>query len=354
MNFKDMSKQEIIDYVNGIRKKYEGKIAIPAHHYQNSDLVDLSDLVGDSYKLAVDCAKLSAEFVVFCGVRFMAEGAAVLAKENQRVLHPDPNAGCPMADMISEENAKTAFDKITKLSNKPIVPIVYMNSYVDMKAFCGERGGTVCTSSNANKIVKYYLDNGFNVFFSPDHKLGINTARELGLKDDEICKIKRDFSFEGNPATARMFLWDGFCHVHVDFNVEDVAAVREKYPEIKVIVHPECIEEVVNASDISGSTQKIYNEVINSSDDVKWAIGTEINFVQRLADNNPNKVIVPLRKSLCHNMAKINLVNLAEAIESIDEYYTNGGKLINEVFVKNEYKENAKIALEKMIEIVES
>jgi quinolinate synthase len=139
-----------------------------------------------------------------------------------------------------------------------------------------------------------------------------------------------------------------------DFSIEDVANIREKYPEIKVIVHPECLKEVVNASDSSGSTQKIYNEVTNSPDDVKWAIGTEINFVQRLADNNPNKMIVPLRENKCYNMAKINLVNLAEAIESIDKYYMNGEELKNEVFVEEEYRENARIALKKMIEIVES
>lgn len=354
MNFKEMNKQELIDYIASIKAKYAGKIAIPAHHYENSDLVKLSDVVGDSYKLAVDCAKLSAEFVVFCGVRFMAEGSAVLAAKGQRVIHPESSAGCPMADMISEDSALEAYGKISKLTDKPIAPVVYMNSYVDMKAFCGERGGAVCTSSNAKKIVKSYLDQGKSVFFSPDHNLGINTARELGLTDDEICLIKRDYSLEGNPATAKIFLWDGNCHVHVRFSVEDVEAIRKEYPGIKVIVHPECIEAVVNASDISGSTQKIFNEVTDSSDAVKWAIGTEINFVQRLADDNPHKTIVPLKVSLCHNMAKITLENLAESLAAIDAYYVNGAELKNEVVVSAEYRENAKKALKKMIEIVES
>ena len=353
-NFEKMTEQELIEYIKKIKQKYAGKIAIPAHHYENSNIVELADVIGNSYKLAVECAKLEAEFVVFCGVRFMAEGSAVLAGEGQKVIHPDVTAGCPMADMIDEDSAREAYELILKLSGKKIAPVVYMNSYVDIKAFCGEHGGTVCTSSNAKKIVKYYLDQGFSVFFSPDNNLGINTARELGITDNEVVRIKRDLTISGNPATAKMFLWDGFCHVHQRFTTEDVENLRAKYPGIKLIVHPECTEEVVNAADISGSTQKIFNEVTNSADDVIWGIGTEMNFVQRLADDNPNKIIVPLRESYCFNMAKINLKNLAESLEIIDKHYSEGAGLKNEVTVDSKYKQNAKIALHKMIEIVES
>ena len=354
INFEKMTDRELVTYIFDVRNKYKGKIAIPAHHYENSKIVELADVIGDSYKLAVECAKLDAEFVVFCGVRFMAEGSAVLSEAGQKVIHPDISAGCPMADMISEESAQITYDKILKLSNKKIAPIVYMNSYVDMKAFCGKNGGTVCTSSNAKKIVKYYLDQGFSVFFSPDNNLGINTARELGLTDNEVVRVKRDFTFIGDSKTAKMFIWDGFCNVHTKFKIEDVEKVREEYPGIKVIVHPECVEEVMNVSDFSGSTQKIFNDVTNSSNDVKWAIGTEINFVEKLAKDNPDKVIVPVRNSPCFNMAKITLKNLAESLESIDNYYTNGTDLKNEVKVDSKYKENAKIALKKMIEIVEA
>ncbi|MFO7896264.1 MAG: quinolinate synthase NadA [Candidatus Cloacimonadales bacterium] len=354
INLDKMNDLELIEYIREIKAKYAGKIAIPAHHYENSNLVNLADVVGDSYKLAVDCAKLEAEFVVFCGVRFMAEGSAVLARAGQRVIHPESSAGCPMADMISEDSARQAYDKISQLSPHKIAPVVYMNSYVDMKAFCGEHGGTVCTSSNAKKIVKHYLDLGYSVFFSPDHNLGINTARELGISDSEIVRVKQDLSLQGDPQTAKIFLWDGFCHVHVRFTTDDVQRLRQQYPGIKVIVHPESTEEVVKISDISGSTQKIFNEVTNSASDVKWAIGTEINFVERLAADNPEKTIVPLKVSLCHNMAKITLQNLAAAMASLDQYYQTQQQPANEVIVEKKYKQNAKKALQKMIEIVES
>jgi quinolinate synthase len=354
IDFEKMNDQELIDYIQKIKSKYTQKIAIPAHHYENSDLVNLADVVGDSYKLAVDCAKLSAEFVVFCGVRFMAEGSAVLAQAGQKVIHPETTAGCPMADMITEETARQAYNKISKLANRQIAPVVYMNSYVDMKAFCGEHGGTVCTSSNAKKIVKHYLDLGYSVFFSPDHNLGINTARELGITDAEIVRVKRDLTLQGDPTTAKIFLWDGFCHVHVRFTTEDVQAMRKKYPGIKIIVHPECTEDVVKISDISGSTQKIFNQVTNSAPEVKWAIGTEINFVERLAANNPEKTIVPLKESRCYNMAKITLRNLAKSMAEIDLYYRKNVQPSNQVVVDKRYRQNGRKALEKMIEIVES
>lgn len=332
------------------------KITIPAHHYQHPDVVEFADFIGDSYKLAVDCAKAESEFVVFCGVRFMAEGAAVLAKEGQKVLIPEPDAGCPMADMISAAEAEEAFDKISKLTTNPIVPVFYMNSYADAKHFCGKHDGSICTSSNAGKIIKHYTDQGKAIFFAPDFNLGENTAAELGIKPEEIVKINRDFSLENaeNAKTAKMFIWDGFCRVHQIFQVSDVETVRSEHPNIKVIVHPECSSDVVKVSDISGSTQKIYQVIHDADPGTEWAVGTEFSFVDRIAHEHPDRLVIPLRKSICYNMQKINLKNLHEMLLSIKEYYATGKEPIHKVSVTKEFKENAKRALQNMISIVEA
>ncbi|MCG8572773.1 MAG: quinolinate synthase NadA [Spirochaetes bacterium] len=355
----NMNKEELKEYIYSQKKKYGGKLVIPAHHYQTMDIIPFADFIGDSYKLAVDCSKVKAEYIVFCGVRFMAEGASILSTENQKILIPDIMAGCPMADMIDEKTANQVFNKISDVSNQPVIPIVYMNSYADMKSFCGQKGGAVCTSSNAVKIVKHYLDQGQSIFFFPDFNLGINTAEELKIAMSEVVQVKRDGSLMGfenqtDFSNAKMFVWDGFCHVHKEFTPADVHFVRKKNPHMKIIVHPECDKSVVELSDLNGSTQKIYEAIKKSPTHSQWAVGTELNFVKRIAHDFPDKTIIPLRESSCFNMEKITLNNLALTLNSIDAYINQSGKLKNQIEVNQEYRKNAKKALEKMICIVES
>lgn len=332
-----------MELIKKIRKKH--KITIPAHHYETDEVVNLADFVGDSYKLAVDCSKADSDFIVFCGVRFMAEGAKILAKSYQKVLTPDSKAGCPMADMINIKQAEGIFDKI---NDPQLVPVVYMNSYADIKAFCGKHGGAVCTSSNAAKVIKYYLNQGKKVFFAPDYNLGKNTAHRLNIPERQIVKINQDLSFSKNP-DAKMYIWDGFCHVHIVFSVQQIQKLREKYPAIKIIVHPESDPEVVKMSDKSGSTQQILQAVMNSKSGSIWGIGTEIHFVERLAKQNPDKTVIPLIPSCCYNMSKISEAKLRNTIKSIpNKKYSQ-----YEVEVDPQYIESAKKALKKMIEIVE-
>lgn len=355
MNIENYSDKMLKEYITETKKRLGGRLVIPAHHYIGKDLVDIADFTGDSYKLAVDVSRSSAEFIVFCGVRFMADGAKVLAGENQHILHPEPSAGCPMAEMIDEETAGHAVAKIGSLCDREIIPIVYMNSYADSKSFCGKKGGAVCTSSNAEKIVSYYLDKEKSLFFFPDFHLGHNVAKNIAIDDSLIVKVSRDLSLEDgkNIKKARMFLWDGFCPIHQEFEDEDVLNMRKKYPGSRIIVHPESKKSVVLLSDMSGSTQQIYDRIAASEKGAVWIVGTETTFVKRIADTFRDKTILALKESPCKNMVKLNLRNTAEAVKSVEDFIAGTGPLKNEVFVDIRLKEHAKAALQKMIDIVE-
>ena len=337
-----------------IKHRLGSRVVIPAHHYELDEVVELADFLGDSYKLAVDCSRTQAEYIVFGGVSFMAEGAALLAGPDQKVLIPDPKAGCPMAQMITAPRAKAVHDHLSACCDRQIIPIVYMNSHADMKAFCGAHDGTVCTSSNASKIVKRFLDEDKSVFFSPDFNLGINTANDLGIPRDEVVTVRRDGTLEGaDPSSARMFLWDGFCHVHKTFTLDDISRLRAKHPDIRIIVHPECEEAVVTASDYAGSTAMIYNTVRDAAPGTTWGIGTEYRFVARMAATFSDKTIIPLRESICHDMSRITLNKLTISLNSIEKFIKDEGPLIHPVTVSGELKKDARTALQRMIDIVE-
>ncbi|MCD4796870.1 MAG: quinolinate synthase NadA [Candidatus Cloacimonetes bacterium] len=238
--------RKLVDEIKSIRSKLGNSVVIPAHHYEFPDVVALSDFVGDSYKLAVECSRLDSDFIVFCGVKFMAEGASLLCKKHQKVLIPEMSAGCSMAKMIDIVAARMVYEKIRNEFNEQVVPVVYVNSYADVKSFCGEKSGATCTSSNAAKIITYFLEKDKTVFFSPDFNLGKNTAFKLGIKEEEIIKVYRDLSFDRscNPKKAKIFIWDGFCYVHKNFKVSDIEKLKNLYRNINIIVHPECDEAV--------------------------------------------------------------------------------------------------------------
>ena len=354
-DFSTMNISKLIEYIKIQKSNLGDSILIPAHHYQSIEIVQLSDFVGDSYKLAVECRNIEREYIVFCGVRFMAEVASILSNKHQKVLLPNEDSGCPMAEMITAFNAGKVYNKISEICEREVIPVVYINSYVDMKNFCGNKGGAVCTSSNAHKIIQYYFNQNKAVFFSTDYNLGINTARKLKVPPNQIVRIKRDLSFQtcGNIKNAKLFIWDGFCYVHKIFSVNDIIYLREKYPEIKIIVHPECDDAVVDASDISGSTQEIYKAVQKAPKGSAWGVGTEIHFVKRIAQEFSNKTIIPLKESPCIDMEKISLRHLAGSLQSIFEYKEGKGDLKFEVSVPDKYKQGSQKALQMMINIVE-
>ncbi len=343
---------DCVDKILQLKKSLGDKLVILAHHYQAPEIVKCGDIIGDSYMLAVKASKVNAPYIIMCGVKFMAESVRILARSNQTVIMPEVNAGCPMADMVTLQQATDIMDVISKQCSREIVPVVYMNSYADMKHFCGIHGGSVCTSSNASSIVKYYLSQDKAVLFFPDYNLGANTAVDLGVFDQSV-QLKRDFSIIGDVKNAKMFLWDGFCPRHKVFTTDDVEKARKLYPDGKVIVHPECSPEVVSMSDISGSTEKIKKEIESSPAGSTWLVGTETNFVLRIANENPNKTIVPLKTSFCVNMSLTTPENLTSAINNVADHIRNGTPLFNTIEDDLRYKSSAMQSLNKMIEIVE-
>ena len=350
------SNDELISYIKEIKNKLGDKLFIPVHHYQAETIVRLGDTVGDSYKLAVESSKTNADFIVFCGVRFMAEGASILAKNGQKILLPDITAGCPMAEMADMEQVKEVYGLLEEECGSDIAIVLYINSYADLKSFCGGNNGSICTSSNAEKVIKYFLSQGKKIFFLPDYYLGANTCLKMGIDEKHIAKVNKNLTVDAkcDLKEVKILLWNGFCPIHQRFNVHEIDFLRTKYPGIKIIVHPESPEDVVQSSDFSGSTEKIYNTVKDSPEGSIWGIGTETTFVERLANENRNKTVLPLSASPCRNMMKTTLLKLAISLKSVDDYIRTGkNKLIHEISVNAEFKENAKKALKKMIEIVE-
>ncbi|HON89486.1 MAG TPA: quinolinate synthase NadA [Spirochaetia bacterium] len=323
MNSPDTQNMELIHKIQNIKQQLGTSVVIPAHHYMPPEVVAISDFIGDSYKLAVLASKTDAEYIILCGVRFMAESAAILARAGtehpQTVLTPDPVSGCPMADMIDAIQFKLLITMLQKKLQKAIIPVTYMNSYADVKALTGEYNGSICTSSNAEAIVRHFIEQDKPVFFTPDRNLGLNTAHKLGIPDRKVFIIDKTGTIqgEGNPTEGLLFIWDGFCHVHKNFTLHDIKRVREQYPGIQIIVHPECDPEVVQAADASGSTEGMYAKLKNAPGGSVWAVGTEINFVKRAATEFTDKTIIPLKESLCFNMARINLEKVLASLESI-------------------------------------
>jgi quinolinate synthase len=331
-----------------------GKSAmILGHHYQRDEVIDFADITGDSFKLAQAAAdNQSAENIIFCGVHFMAESADILTSEKQRVILPDLAAGCSMADMAAANQVNQAWKVFEKLGIAgKTIPVTYMNSSAAIKSFTGENGGTICTSSNAERAMKWAFERGEKVFFLPDQHLGRNTAvLKLGLELSD-CVIWNPWKVNGGLSdaeltSAKVILWRGHCSVHGRFSVENIEQVRQKIADVKVIVHPECQYEVVSKADVVGSTEMIIKTVTQSPAGSSWAVGTELNLVKRLAANNLDKNVVFLDKDVCYcsTMNRIDLPHLLWAMESLVK-----GRVVNQIKVEPKTANFARIALDRML-----
>ncbi|MCB1195810.1 quinolinate synthase NadA [bacterium] len=347
-----VSDAEYIDRILHIKKQQDTQLVILAHYYQRKEIQKLADIRGDSYELSRKASQvMDARHIVFCGVHFMAQSAATLCRDNQIVHLPALNAGCPMSDMAHIDEVSRGWDEITKIMpDTKFIPITYMNSTAEIKAFCGERDGIVCTSSNGDKILNWALRQGEKIFFFPDEHLGRNMANHLGIPRDQmtVWDPKAEPSYESLDALkrAKIILWKGFCHVHTFFKSKHIEAIREMLPGVVVIVHPECTEEVLALSDLSGSTSFIENYCREAPDGAKIAIATEVNMIDKLADQYPTKTIVEVRRSLCPNMYKNNLRNLTETLEGLGSH--------NIVTIPDQIRKYARTALLRMIEVTEN
>jgi quinolinate synthase len=337
------------------RKTLGDRAFVLGHHYQRDEVIQFADVTGDSFKLAREAAgRPGAEFVVFCGVHFMAESADILTSADQKVVLPDLAAGCSMADMATYNQVEQCWDALEDLGMADqVVPITYMNSSADIKAFTGRHGGTICTSSNASRALRWALSKGSKVLFLPDQHLGRNTAvLELGLSLGDCVVWDPHAQGETGGLTrqqigdATMILWRGHCSVHGRFSPGCVAEVRARVPGINVIVHPECQHEVVLAADYVGSTEKIISTIEGAPSGTAWAVGTELNLVQRLAKANPDKTVIFLDKTVCYcsTMNRIDLPHLVWALESLA-----AGQVVNQITVDDRSAAQAKAALEQML-----
>ncbi len=335
------------------RQRLGDKAMVLGHHYQRDEVIAFADIRGDSFKLAQAAADNSkAEFIFFCGVHFMAESADILTTANQKVILPDLAAGCSMADMATASQVADCWQVLEKIGvAKVTTPITYMNSSAAIKAFTGKNHGAVCTSSNAARAMKWAFEKGEKILFLPDQHLGRNTAiLSLGLSLAD-CVVYNPWKPNGGLTddqikAAKVILWRGHCSVHGRFTMQNIVEVRKKLPGVKVLVHPECQHDVVSNADVVGSTEMIIKTVTQSPAGSKWAIGTELNLVQRLANENPDKQVVFLDKTVCYcsTMNRIDLPHLVWAMESLVN-----GRLVNQIKVKDEVAKYAKVALEQML-----
>ena len=347
------SDPQLVERAKAARAALGSKAMVLGHHYQRDEVIAFADIRGDSFKLAQAAADNSeAEFIFFCGVHFMAESADILTTPNQKVILPDLSAGCSMADMATASQVNDCWQVLSKLGvSAKTIPITYINSSAAIKAFTGKNNGAVCTSSNAARAMKWAFENGEKILFLPDQHLGRNTAvLSLGLTLND-CVLWNPWKPNGGLTDdqikkSKVILWRGHCSVHGRFSVQNITDVKQQVPGIKVLVHPECQHEVVSNADVVGSTEMIIKTVRESAPGSKWAIGTELNLVSRLANENLDKQVVFLDKTVCYcsTMNRIDLPHLVWVMESLVS-----GRLVNQIKVEAEVAKYAKVALERML-----
>ena len=349
----EASDPDLVDRARAARKALGSRVLVLGHHYQRNEVIEFADITGDSFKLAQEAAKASdVENIIFCGVHFMAESADILTSDKQRVILPDLAAGCSMADMATANQVTKCWEELASIGvAKEVIPVTYMNSSAAIKSFTGEHGGTICTSSNAESAMKWAFTQGSKILFLPDQHLGRNTAvLSLGLSLED-CVLWNPWKPMGGLTEeeikkAKVILWRGHCSVHGRFSIDSVNEIRSRVPGVQILVHPECTHEVVQAADRVGSTEKIIKIVEQSPAGSKWAIGTELNLVQRISQNNPDKEIYFLDKDICYcsTMNRIDLPHLVWAMESLVS-----GTVVNQIRVAPEVAKYSKLALERML-----
>ncbi len=355
--YRMLTEDQLAERIRQAKHKLGQRLVVLGHHYQRDEIIRHADLRGDSFKLSQQAAaRTEADFIVFCGVHFMAESADVLAQPHQQVILPNMAAGCSMADMADSDDVFDAWEALSELYGSsngdrvPILPVTYMNSAAALKAFCGENGGIVCTSSNAERVLRWAFERGERVLFFPDQHLGRNTGYAMGITLDQMVVWDPQLSLGGNTPTrlrdARMILWKGHCSVHKRFTVAQIEKARREYAGINVIVHPECELPVVQAADLSGSTEFILARIAAAEPGSGWAVGTEVSMVHRLASENPDKVIFCLDPIVCpcSTMYRIHPAYLAWVLDNLLE-----GRVVNRVQVEPGTKRWAKVALERML-----
>lgn len=349
---KELSDEEVIERLKVLKEEIAGEHLVLGHHYQSDEIIQFADETGDSLALAKKAAEIDKPYITFCGVHFMAETADMLTRDDQQVILPDLNAGCSMADMANREQVDKAWNFFTSSTNKKITPITYINCAATLKAFVGSHGGAICTSSNARKIIEWAFEQGEKLLFFPDQHLGRNTCFDMGIPLEDMVVYNPNMLNGGVTAEqiekAKVILWYGYCSVHQGFTADQVEKLKSDRPDVNVIVHPECSFDVVQAAHDNGSTAYIINKIEAAPAGSKFAVGTEINLVNRLAAKYKDKEIFSLSpyQCLCTTMYRVRPRWLLASFESI-----KNKEPINTIKVSKEIREPSLIALERMLSI---
>ena len=341
------------DRIDAAKARLGRDVVILGHHYQRDEVVKFADFRGDSLKLSFQASQAEARYIVFCGVHFMAESADILRRQHQVVVLPDLNAGCSMADMADIGQVEACWSELSSLlDSRKVIPVTYMNSTAAIKAFTGEQGGSICTSSNAAGVMKWAFEKGEKVLFLPDEHLGRNTGYRMGIPLEQMIVWDPYEEFGGNTPeairSARIILWKGYCSVHQRFTPQQVERVRREHPGIRVIVHPECRFEVAEAADQIGSTEGIIKAIQASPTGTEWAVGTEIHLVNRLGKELKNHKVISLDPSVCvcTTMFRITPQHLLWALENLGE-----GNVVNRISVDEHTRHHARLALDRMLSL---
>ncbi|WP_340101016.1 quinolinate synthase NadA [Salinibaculum salinum] len=350
-SYRELDEDERTERIEAALAELGDDVVILGHNYQRREIVEHADFIGDSYQLSKEAANADADYVIFGGVTFMAESADIITDDSQSVILPSMEASCPMAGMAEALQVDSAWAELTAATGEDIIPITYMNSYADLKAFCAEQGGLVCTSSNAHKAFEYAFEKGDKVLFLPDKHLGENTAHRLDMADEIVEWDPWDpEGVTAEEATSNdIILWEGYCQVHERFRTDHIDQIRDEHPDANVVVHPECRREVVEAADVVGSTSTICETVANADPGETWAIGTEIHLTNHLSRWHPEVNVLPLCGDACMDcnaMRQIDPNYLTWVLEELVE-----GRERNVIEVAPEEKELAQVALDRMLEI---
>jgi quinolinate synthase len=352
--YAEMSGEELDRRITAARETLGERVLILGHHYQRDEIIKYADYRGDSFKLAqLAAARPQADYILFCGVHFMAESADVLSGAHQKVILPNPAAGCSMADMANIAEVEECWQILEEQlgDDAGIIPVTYMNSAANLKAFCGRNGGIVCTSSNAPAVIDWAFKQGKRVLFFPDEHLGRNTGLKYGIPEQNMVVWNPKDPMASDDAEeeierAKIILWKGHCSTHMRFSVQQIEQARATYPDIKILVHPECRHEVVAAADLYGSTEYIIEQIEHAPAGSQWGVATEINLVHRLAKEHPEQFIFCLDPIVCpcSTMYRIHPAYLAWVLEALLD-----GEVINQVSVDAEIAHWARVALERML-----
>ena len=356
ISYLKLNAEELDVRVAAARAKLADQLVVLGHHYQRSEIIKFADYRGDSFKLSQYAASQEdAEYIIFCGVHFMAETADILSADHQKVVLPNLTAGCSMSDMAHIDDVYDCWDDLADVlgDDGGITPITYMNSTAAIKALCGRNNGIVCTSSNARATFDWAFEQTDRILFLPDQHLGRNTGAKLGISNNDML-VWNPFKPMGGHTEqalrdARMILWQGHCSVHTRFSVDQIEVARATHPDVQVVVHPECFQEVVDAADLDGSTEYIIKVVEDSPAGSTWAIGTEINLVNRIAHENPDKTVFCLDSVVCpcSTMYRIHPAYLLWVLDGLNE-----GVVVNQIKVDRDTKREAKVALDRMLAVV--